>query len=77
MKGGFANHRQLEQYLNLFLNSWKIRKNRDGFTFECFCSNSNRNYAIKNIYVVRKETSIKNESNKYDILLLFVGLVPE
>ena len=36
LKREFANYRELEQYLNLFLNSWKIRKNRDGFSFKCF-----------------------------------------
>jgi hypothetical protein len=55
----FANYRQLEQYLNLFLKSWKIRKNREGYSFKCFYAKSNRNYLMKERFGIRKETSIK------------------
>ena len=34
----FANYRQLEQFVNLFLEGWKISKHRDGNTFKCFYS---------------------------------------
>ena len=59
LKREFANYRQLEQYLNLFLKSWKIRKNRDGYSFKCFYAMPNQNYAIKNEYLPQKQRSIK------------------
>ena len=55
----FTNYRQLEQYLNLFLKSWKIRKNREGYSFKCFYAKSNRNYLAKERFGIRKQTSIK------------------
>ena len=32
----FCNYLQLDQYVTLFLKSWKIMKNRDGNSFRCF-----------------------------------------
>ena len=43
----FANYRQLDQYVDLFLKSWKIRKNRDGNSFKCFYAQSHRVYTSK------------------------------
>ena len=34
----FANYKQLDEFLTLFLESWKIRKFRQGFVFKCFYS---------------------------------------
>ena len=34
----FVNYKQLEQYLDLFLKQWSIRKHRDGYTYKCFYS---------------------------------------
>ena len=43
----FANYRQLDQYVDLFLKSWKICKNRDGNSFRCFYAKTNRIYQYK------------------------------
>ena len=55
----FANYRQLDQYLSLFLKSWKIRKNRDGFSFKCFYANNHRVYTPKNSFAARKKCTIR------------------
>ena len=31
----FVNYRQLDQYLELFLQPWSIKKHRSGFSFIC------------------------------------------
>ena len=43
----FANYRQLDQYLTMFLESWSILKNRDGMAFRCSYAPINRTYPIK------------------------------
>ena len=38
----FANYRQLDQYINVFLESWKCVKHRDGNSFRCFFAKSKK-----------------------------------
>ena len=60
----FANYRQLEQYIKLFLEGWKISKHRDGNTFKCFYSAPKKErkpklYLKKNIRKAGKTLLIK------------------
>ena len=54
----FTNYRQLEQYVYLFLKSWKVRKNRHGFSFKYVYAQPNRNYIVKNEYLRHKDRPI-------------------
>ena len=38
----FVNYRQLDEYVTQFLHSWKIAKNRNGYSFRCFYAESKR-----------------------------------
>ena len=38
----FANYRQLDQYLTLFLEKWKCVKHREGNSFRCFYAKSKK-----------------------------------
>ena len=58
----FANYRQLDEYVTQFLQSWKIVKSRDGYSFRCFYAETKRKSESKTF----SKTKITNRTRLKD-----------
>ena len=60
----FCNYLQLDQYVTLFLKSWKIMKNRYGNSFRCFYSQNKKRR--RNTDIIFGKTSCLNKTSVKD-----------